>query len=203
MPLNIAAAISDSKQCALTVNTRIIRILLHANNLPYVEIEPGLRIQVLPDISYLPRCQKHQFAAFIADRGILVVWDDEPRNIIGRTERLEKMLMEMIWGNQSAYPEEAPEGKKAPQVEVAIHELDGDVEARVPEKDRRLVLGTPITVAITLALAIAALGGGWRQVAIEVFVDHGWARLAFILVVPLQIWLALVSSLKPASTRTH
>jgi len=161
--------------------------------MPYVEIEPGLRIQVLPDISYLPRCQKHQFAAFIADRGMLIVWDDEPKKIIGRTERLEKALMKMIWGNKSAYPEEADESKKAPQVEVAVHELDGDVEGRLPEKDRRIVLYTPTTVAITLALVVAALGGGWRQVAIELYVDQGWMRLAFILILPLQVWLALVS----------
>jgi len=162
--------------------------------MPYVEIEPGLRIQVLPDISYLPRCQKHQFAAFIADRGMLLVWDDEPKKIIGRTERLEKALMKMIWGNKSAYPEDVDENKKAPQVEVTrIHELDGDVESRLPEKDRRIVLYTPITVAITLALVITALGSGWRQVAVEIFVDHNWLRLAFIVCLLPQIWLALVS----------
>ena len=67
----------------MTVNTRVIKILLHLPTIcTYVEIQPGLRLQVLPDMSYLPRCQKHQFAAFIADRGILVVWEDEPKKLL-------------------------------------------------------------------------------------------------------------------------
>ena len=66
----------------MTVNTRVIKLFLHSNDKAYVPLKGGLRLQVLPDISYLPRCQKHQFAAFIADRGLLIVWDDEPRHLL-------------------------------------------------------------------------------------------------------------------------
>ncbi|KAJ9651380.1 hypothetical protein H2201_009278, partial [Coniosporium apollinis] len=59
-------------------------------------------------------CQKHQFAAFIADRGILIVWDDEPKKLIGRVERLEQALVTMIWGNGDAYPEEKEEKQEKP-----------------------------------------------------------------------------------------
>ncbi|EON63230.1 hypothetical protein W97_02457 [Coniosporium apollinis CBS 100218] len=173
---------------AMTVNTRVIKILLHSNQHPYVEIQPGLRIQVLPDMSYLPRCQKHQFAAFIADRGILVVWDDEPKKLIGRVERLEQALIQMIWGNGDAYPEE----KEEKPAQVQVQELEGhDGEMLPDEKPRRVVLIQPILTACTLLLTLAAIGSGWRRVAIEIFVDHNWIRLAFILLLIPQMWLGL------------
>lgn len=81
----------------MTVNTRVISILLANNDGVSIPIRDDLRIQVLPDISYLSRCAKHQFAAFIADRGILVVWDDKPENLVRRVDIIEKGLMAMIW----------------------------------------------------------------------------------------------------------
>jgi len=165
--------------------------MLHSNAMPFIEITPGLRIQVLPDISYLPRCQKHQFAAFIADRGILIVWDDQPKKILARVERLEQELMKMIWGNESAYPEEAPEKKEAA---VSVYELDDeDLEARVEDKPRKIVLIQPVITACTLLLTVAALGSGWRSIAIEMKRDQDWIRLAFIGCLLPQMWLALVS----------
>lgn len=172
----------------MTINTRVIKILLHTNEMPWVEIEPGLRLQVLPDISYLPRCQKHQFAAFIADRGLLVIWDDQPKKLLDRGEVLQEKLMKMIWGNQSAYPEEKEEKKGA---EVVVQDMEIDPENMEPEKPRRIVLVQPIITACTLICTIVAIGSGWREVAIEIFVDHNYIRLAFALVVLPQIWLAL------------
>jgi len=44
----------------------------------------------------------------------------------------------------------------------------------------------------TLFLIIAAIGTGWRQIALEVDVDKNYIRCAFIFAAPFQIWLALV-----------
>ncbi|KAF2084273.1 hypothetical protein K490DRAFT_75932 [Saccharata proteae CBS 121410] len=173
---------------AMTVNTRVIKILLHNNSLPYVEIQKGLRVQVLPDMSHLPRCQKHQFAAFIADRGILVVWDDKPKALLERASHIEKALMEMIWKNESAYPEEGE--KKEPLYEE--REVEGvDPESLDDEKPRRIMLIQPLLTACTCVLTMVALGSGWRNVAMEVQVDKSYIRLAFVLVILPQIWLAL------------
>lgn len=173
----------------MTVNTRVIKILLHSNQLPYVEIQPGLRIQVLPDMSYLARCQKHQFAAFVADRGILIVWDDEPKKLVGRVERLEQALMKMIWGSGDGYPEE----KEEKPSQVQVQDAEGpDGEAVHVEKPRRIVLIQPVLTACTLILTIAAIGSGWRRVAIEIFVDHNYIRLAFAALIIPQMWLGLV-----------
>lgn len=173
---------------AMTVNTRVIKILLHSNDMPYVEIQPGLRLQVLPDMSYLPRCQKHQFAAFIADRGILVVWEDEPKKLLARADTIQEALMKMIWGNESAYPEENE--KKEPATEVSDVDA-GDPENQPEEKPRRIVLIQPMLGAATLLLTILAIGSGWRQIAIETYVDRNYVRAAFAAVALPQMWLAL------------
>lgn len=44
-----------------------------------VSLKNGQEIQVLEDLSYLPKCQKYQCAAFIQDRGMLIVWFVSPR----------------------------------------------------------------------------------------------------------------------------
>lgn len=181
----------------MTINTRVIRILLHNNQMPFIEVQEGLRIQVLPDMSYLPRCQKHQFAAFIADRGILVVWDDDPKKILGRIERFETALMKMIWGNQSAYPEE---DEKKEDVEADEKEAEGDPENPGESKPRKVMLLQAFITACTICLTVVVLGASWRQIAIEIMTDHSWIRLAFILAFVPQFWLALVCTI---STLVH
>jgi hypothetical protein len=179
-------------QVAMTVNTRVIRILLYNNIVPFIEIEEGLHLQVLPSISYLPRCQKHQFAAFVSDRGLLIVWDDDPHKILGRVERLETALVKGIWDRKLAYHEEnKKEEKEEPNVPEA--EADSDLEDPTTEEPRPIVLLQAIYTAFTLALTIATLGLCWRQIALEIATDHVYLRLLLLLAIVPQFWLALVS----------
>lgn len=173
----------------MTVNTRVIKLFLHNNDKPYVPLRNGLRLQVLPDVSYLPRCQKHQFAAFVADRGLLVVWDDEPRHLLDRAQKIEQSLMEMIWDDKPAEVDEKKDGGSIMVNEVSSEE--GDIERGVVEPPRRIVLWMPIISACTLCLTILVMGLAWQKVAIELVVDGNYIRIAFLLVLPLQMWLAL------------
>ncbi|KAK4997645.1 hypothetical protein LTR66_002977 [Elasticomyces elasticus] len=177
-------------RAAMTVNTKVIKLFLRGNTDQYVPLGDGLRLQVLPSMAYLPGCQKHQSAAFIADRGILVVWDDEPHHLLARANRIETDLMEMIWQPKSL----VTENEKMKSEHVSVTEVDGesgaDVEVAV-DPPRSIVLVQPILSAATMALTIVAIGAGWRQISIELFVDHAYIRMAFIFVVPLQMWLAL------------
>ena len=162
--------------------------------MPYIEIRHGLRVQVLPDISYLPRCQKHQFAAFIADAGILIVWDDEPDKIVDRIEQLESALVRMIWGGESTTdPGQQEKRERAPS---NVSGAEGkDLEALAEEKPRRVVLMQSYLTAATLILTISAIAAGWRLVAIEIAVDKYFLRVLFILAFLPQAWLGLVSLL--------
>lgn len=174
----------------MTVNTRVIKLFLHNNDKPYVPLSNGLRLQVLPDMSYLPRCQKHHFAAFVADRGILVVWDDEPRHLLDRASKIEQALMQLIWDKPAG--EEDGNEKKEPGVEVdEVAAEQADIEAAYDQAPRKIVLYLPIISACTLCLVVVAIGTGWRSIAIQLWYDSYWPRLAFILCAIPQMWLAL------------
>ncbi|KAK4539659.1 hypothetical protein LTR36_010485 [Oleoguttula mirabilis] len=176
-------------KCAMTVNTRVIKLFLHNNDKPYVPLKNGLRLQVLPDMSYLSRCQKHQFAAFIADRGILVVWDDEPRHLLDRAAKIEKSLMEMVW-NEDA-PDNMDEKKDGSSVMVNEVGSEDDVELGTVEKPRPITMWMPVISAFTLCLTVFAIGSGWRVVAKEIYIDGNYIHLAFAVIALPQMWLAL------------
>lgn len=184
-------------QVAMTVNTRVIKLFLRRQDLPYVPLPDGLRLQILPSITFLPTCQKHHFAAFIQDSAILVVWDDEPKHLLVRAKKIEQQLMAMTWGAEnSPYDEKANKSQSVFIAETPHSGSDSGVVdgEEQKEKPRKLILIQAVLCALTLTLLIAAIGSGWRQIAIEVAVDKQMLRLAFVAVVPFQCWLALVSS---------
>ncbi|THZ76381.1 hypothetical protein D6C84_08822 [Aureobasidium pullulans] len=173
---------------AMTVSTRVISILLQESDCSFIPIGDDLRLQILPDMSCLSRCAKHQFAAFIADRRILVVWDDQPENLIARAEKIERGLMAMIWSSDAA-DEYNEKGNKDSR--VSVHELDiADSEEGLAEKPRRIVLLHSITTALTLCLIIVTLGSGYRKIVKEVAYDNSYTRLALLATAPVTIWLA-------------
>ena len=148
----------------------------------------GLRVQILPSIRDFARARKLQSAAFIAEEGILVVWDDDPMQVIARAKQIESELMDIVW-KQGQLDEEEGE-KKGPRVQEV--EVDPESGTVIPEQRPTHLLNT-ILVAVTIVLIVTTLGAGFRQVAVEVMVDHGYLRLAFIILTPIQVFFTLVS----------
>jgi hypothetical protein len=181
-----------SLQCAMTVNTRVIKVILQRTDLPYVEMTAGLRLQVIPDIRDLPYCQKHQSAAFVAAQQLLVVWEDDPKKLLDRAAYIQDTLMAMIWGPKNL--EGAGESeKKDPFVDVdAVDEFEDLEKGEDADKPRQIVLIQAMLTAGTMILVLAAVGSGWRNIAIELFTDKNYLRVAFIACIIPQIWLALV-----------
>ena len=175
----------------MTVNSRVIKTFLNwSPDAVDVPLMNGLRIQILPTIEDLPRARKHQFAAFIASDGLLVVWDDEALHIMERAKQIESELMELVW--RTGEPTEAEEGqaKKGPNVtEIEVDSESGEI---IPEKRATHLLNT-ILVGFTLIIIVVMLGAGFREVAIEVAVDKNMMRLAFLALTPVQIFFTLVS----------
>ncbi|KAK4978475.1 hypothetical protein LTR66_010567 [Elasticomyces elasticus] len=86
----------------MTVNTKVIKLFLRGNTDPYVPLGDGLRLQVLPSMAYLPGCQKHQSAAFIADRGILV---GGTANIFVNDDGMQPLSQDEAQARQDFYDE--------------------------------------------------------------------------------------------------
>lgn len=173
---------------AMTINTMMIKILLkHNENASFIKVQAGLRLQVLPDYTYLPRCQKNQFAAFIADPGLLIVWEDHPDRIVSRIEKLEAAMVSMIWTNRASIDVHrglAPDQGLTTDMEKGEDTTDGN---------RRIVFMQPVMAALTLTLTTLSTAVGWRQIAIESAVDKTYLRIGLVLAFLPQAWLSLVS----------
>lgn len=179
----------------MTVNTRVINVILASRRTTYeyIPLSNGLRLQVLPSMRELPRCQKHHFAAFIQDLQILVVWDDEPKKVLARADALEMELMKMIWGTgeEEEEPEQdqEKEAEKSQGVEVDVNDVD--LETGFETERRETKLSSPLIVSVTLALCISCMGLGLRSLAYEIAMDGWYTRLALVAVIPVEMWVAM------------
>ncbi|KAK5115023.1 hypothetical protein LTR62_001720 [Meristemomyces frigidus] len=176
---------------AMTINSRVVKTYLTwAPNAIDVPLKGGLRVQVLPSMESIPQARKAQSAAFIAAEGLLMVWDDDSNNLIPRAAAIEAELMDLIWqtGDDMQEIDEEYNEKKIPRVQaLAIDEESGEP---IPEARPTHLMNT-VLVAITLCLIIVMLGSGWRQLAVEVAVDKSYLRLAFVLLMPVQVFFTL------------
>lgn len=171
----------------MTVNSRVIKTFLQwSPDAVDVPLMNGLRVQILPTIDDLPRARKHQFAAFVASEGLLVVWDDDALHLVQRAKAIESELMELVWRTGS---EEEDDEKKAGVAvgEVEIDEESGEIK---PEMRPVHMLNTYL-VSLTLILVTVSLGAAFRQLAIEVSVDGSFIRLALVALFPVQIFFTL------------
>jgi hypothetical protein len=181
-----AACAALNVQCAMTVNSRVIKTFLQwSPDAVDVPLLNGLRIQILPTIEDLPRARKHQFAAFVASEALLIVWDDEALHLVQRAKAIESELMELVW--KQGEPEDEGE-KKDPN--VGVYEVDEETGEVIPEK-RGLHLQNTVLVAITLVLILTTLGAGGRQLAVQTEVDKDYTRLALLALTPVQIFFTL------------
>ena len=200
----------------MTVTTLHFHPILLCDGLDSIPIGDGLFLQLLPDISALAGCARNTQAAFIKDHAMLVVWADSPNLVLEKAAEVEQRVIGVFSRGMEAFAEIVEEGEneaaekaakqgkraqatksswqfwKAPEVTVDDVASDVDSEDQM-EPPRKTVLIQSVLCALTLILIILALGTGWRKIAIEIVSDHQWIRLAFLVVTPLQIWLALVS----------
>jgi hypothetical protein len=176
----------------MTISTNVISIFVNNQPGDFASLQGGLSVQILPSMSHLSRALKHQFAAFIRDRQMLVVWDDEPEKIIEHAYQLESLLMVTIWNNGANYVDEEKNVTIESLAQVANDmDLDKLENAGGPEP-RRLMLLSPFTVAGTLILLFGALGLGWRKLVVELMVDGSYIRFALLATTPLLFFCGLV-----------
>lgn len=181
-----AACAALNVQCAMTVNSRVIKTFLQwSPDAVDVPLLNGLRIQILPTIEDLPRARKHQFAAFVASEALLIVWDDEALHLVQRAKAIESELMELVWKTGEVDDDEKKDSN------VGVYEIDEESGEIIPEK-RGLHLQNTVLVAITLMLIMTMLGAGFRQLAIEVDTNSGTIiDLALLALTPVQVFFTL------------
>ncbi|KAK3392052.1 glycosyl transferase family group 2-domain-containing protein [Sordaria brevicollis] len=177
-------------RCAMTINTHVVRTILlgisRRGDVDFVPLPDGLRIQILRTMSDLPKGQLHQFAAFIEDDKLLVIWADEPEKILERAEDLEKKLIELIWSNNADADDDDEKGNTT----VMVDEVDGGTLEQAGD-NRPVRLESACIVAFTMALCFTCLGIGWKALVYEATVDGSYIRFALLAVSPIQFFVSL------------
>jgi hypothetical protein len=170
----------------MTVNTKIIHLILSRTDLPYVQIQAGKRLQIVPDFGALPYCQKNQSAAFVKSHQTLVVWEDDPQKLLDHAQSLQDTIIKMVWGNEIAFA--TKEGADGSEYDSDMNSLEGGVEPL-----RKTGVHQAIYTAAATLLLMVTMGAGWKQVGIQQVQDPNWLRLLFILTLVPHFWLSLVS----------
>ena|SRR2546423_6648963 len=175
----------------MTVHSRVVKTFLawspDATDVPLMN---GLRVQILPTIYELPRARKHQFAAFLASDSLLIVWDDDPSHLIERAEAIESELMQLVWrAGHSRDTGPTDDEKREPR---NAHFDDDKEFGECISQNRPTNLINTVLVAFTLVIILTLLGLGFRSVAVEIAIDKRYFRLAFVALVPVQVFFTLV-----------
>ena len=174
----------------MTVKSRVIKTFLSwAPDATDVPVMNGLRVQILPTIADLPRARKYQFAAFIASEALLVVWDDDASNVMKRAMTIESDLMELVWHTGEAGEDGQGSNEKGTAMATSLDFESGET---VPEYRPTNLMNT-ILVAFTLIIVVTLLGLAFRSLAMEIAVDGLYLRLAFVALIPVQVFFTLVS----------
>ena len=128
---------------------------------------------------------------------MLVVWGDSVDATEQRADKYLKQMVEVFSQGFGTYNEKEKDSVMVKEMPMEGSEdaYSGDVdpEDNFQEPRRKIVLIQAVLTGMTLLLIVAAIGSGFRQIAIEIGIDHSYIRLAFVIAVPFQMWLALVS----------
>lgn len=178
----------------MTVNSRVIKTYLEwSPNTVDVPLSDGQRIQMVPTMADLAFCRKAQCAAFVADDGLLVVWDDDALHLINRAINIENELMKLVW-DADEEEETKPrlftsKGKKV-ITRLKPLKLDAETGKKVVPK-RRVHAMNAFLLSLTTFAVVASIGAALRQISVEVHSDGFWPRISLLSLFPIQIAFTL------------
>lgn len=174
------------------MNSRVIKTFLawapEATDVPLMN---GLRVQILSSMDHLSQARKYQFAAFVTSESLLIVWDDDPSNVIQRATKIESELMQLVWQTDETNVDDSTTIEKSGPSDGGVD--SGSIEAMLEHRSTNLL--NTILVACTLVIVVVLLGLACRSLAAEVAVDGSYLRLAFLSLVPVQVFFTLVSTI--------
>lgn len=182
----------------MTVKTSAIKTFLREYQQPFVPFSHGQQLHIIDNISALSFCKRHHYAAFVRNQGMLVVWDENPTEVISRAERIERHLVNMLWDMDSSDDDQdirledekkAVDAAKVTEEPARSTDSSETDEELVWDKPRKTVIYQAFLVAGVSVLTIFCLSIGWRQIATEIKIDNSYTRLAILAAAPLQLWL--------------
>ncbi|GIZ37748.1 hypothetical protein CKM354_000118400 [Cercospora kikuchii] len=190
MPLTLKGSLLQqavsalNTKAAMTVKSRLVFTLVQrlSDDETGIPVRDNQRIQVVNDFIELSRARKHQYAAFVRSEGLLVVWDDDPSNLIHRVESIESDLLRVVWGLSRNIEEE-----KTALISVTA----SDEELQAGEESRPTRLYWSIMSGCTLCLLTVLFGRRLQNTFIQVATLGNYSSLAFLALTPIIVLFSL------------
>lgn len=182
-------------QAAMTIHSPVVAAYLegmpHSTDIPLMN---GLSIQLVPTIEDLAKARVYQFAACIASKNMLVVWDDDPINMLQRAKEIELQLMGLLWSSETDNANRTAKLDKKNDLYITEKEISDDnlsVEEAGEPASRPTVFISTVLISLSLMVLIGILGLGFRQILVEILIERGYGtnvynRAAFIALTP--VW---------------
>lgn len=194
-----SAVLKMNIRCAMTVDTHVTQTILKSMvfaGFNYAPLPNGLRVQMVPTMHHLPLSQLQHFAAFVADLEILVVWDDDPENLLARAEDLQHKFVQLLWTQGQAKDDVTGQGHSngAAPASGESQPVDSWNMEAAAEPPRRPKLNSAFITSCTLLISFVCLGTGWRNLTLEVKTDGKFSRLALLATIPMQLFTCQVSN---------
>lgn len=150
----------------------------------------GLRIQIVPTFEELYTAKRHQYAAFVSSEALLVVWDDEPTNLLTRAKEIESELLKFVWKTANDMENDNGGGSSG----ASDFEVDEETGLMMTTKERPILLYNCFLVSCSLCLLTVLIGLGYVKLADEIVELHKYISLLLVLMTPVNAFLTLVSS---------
>ncbi|KAJ3117283.1 hypothetical protein HDU96_007322 [Phlyctochytrium bullatum] len=203
--LNVEVAVMLTSRM---IRTAIDMVPLQNNDL---KLRDGNRLQVIENLSRLPRARKLQYAALSRLEGALIVWTNSIDTIIDAAQAAQDQLIKVVWSGlpqpiESEEEEEvsaaegvAEDGDKAQlgagqagQVGMVDSKAEKDlttIERRRKKygRTRPIYFIWPIISTLSICVTILFFGFGVSVLVRESLIDGTWYRMALIGLLPLQI----------------
>jgi hypothetical protein len=146
----------------MTIHSPAIRAYLegvpHSVDIPLMN---DASIQLLLNIEDLAKARVYQFAACIALKSMLVVWDDDAVNILQRAKSIEWELMQLLWSSDTDNATRTAKMDKKNDLSLSEKELsDGDssLEEGGEPKERPIMYINTVLVSLAMLPLVSVLG---------------------------------------------
>lgn len=175
----------------MTINSRVIKTYMQrAPEGSEIPLKNGLNIQLAPSMEALSWCNEAQCAAFVITEGLLVVWEDDPLDLIERAKTIESQLMDLIWSVNDVDVKEEQDAlaERRPRVvPVAWDEETGQITT--PRRPVHIM--NSMLVSLTIFVVEVAVGVAMREIVKQVYIDGYWPRCVLAALVPITVFFTL------------
>lgn len=140
----------------------------------------------------IAKARRNQYAAFVRDEGVLIVWDDTVERVIPAARRLEQQLLDLLWCDEKNDIQASPSGiltysmpnlhytvrpslpelASTPRLQTAAPQMDLEANKDGEKSERPTMKITAVVSGLSVALTIMLMGLLLREFIGRISLPH-------------------------------